>query len=57
MGLSDFQKKVFEMSSVTKGHSGFAAKSSIRYVERSFELAGTMQGKIMNMPMFKGFMA
>ncbi|CAK2424304.1 AbiV family abortive infection protein [Vibrio crassostreae] len=42
MGLNDFQKKVFEMSSVTKGHSGFAAKSSIRYVERSFELAGTM---------------
>ncbi|EJL6278852.1 hypothetical protein [Vibrio cholerae] len=42
MGLSDFQKKLFEMSSVTKGHSGFAAKSSIRYVERSFELAGTM---------------
>ncbi|MDS1810022.1 hypothetical protein DOT35_22860 [Vibrio vulnificus] len=42
MGLSDFQKKVFEMSSSTKGHSGFAAKSSIRYVERAFELARTM---------------
>ncbi|MEJ2763485.1 hypothetical protein VV869_05840 [Photobacterium sp. MCCC 1A19761] len=42
MNLNDFQKKVFEMSSVTKGHSGFAAKSSIRYVERAFELAGIM---------------
>lgn len=30
------------MSSITKGHSGFSAKSSIRYVERSFELAGTI---------------
>ncbi|NNO00287.1 hypothetical protein FKQ62_12625 [Vibrio sp. B1-2] len=42
MGLSDFQKKVFEMSSATKGHAGFAAKSSIRYVERAFELSGVM---------------
>lgn len=42
MNLSDFQKKVFEMSTVTKGHSGFAAKSSIRYVERAFELSETM---------------
>ncbi|MCG9701305.1 hypothetical protein L1D19_14360 [Vibrio natriegens] len=39
MNLSDFQKKVFEISSTTKGHSGFAAKSSIRNVERAFELA------------------
>ncbi|WOC28068.1 hypothetical protein LY624_19500 [Pseudoalteromonas sp. N1230-9] len=42
MVLTEFQKKVLEVSSKTKGPAGYAAKSSIQHLHRAFELADSM---------------
>ncbi|WP_096058056.1 hypothetical protein [Pseudoalteromonas arctica] len=42
MPLNNFQKKLLEVSSKTKGNAGYAARSSIRHIHRAFELANSM---------------
>ncbi|MEQ2356444.1 hypothetical protein [Pseudoalteromonas piscicida] len=42
MMLNEFQNKVLDVSSKTKGHAGYSAKSSIQHLNRAFVLAKTM---------------
>jgi hypothetical protein len=42
MPLNHFQKKLLDISSKTKGNAGYAARSSIRHINRSFELTNSM---------------